>query len=797
MSELQFYKLPNTLREDMDKFFIEIKGYQTKEIPETKFKGLRVAHGIYEQRKFETYMVRIRCVGGAVTPAQLKQVGVLSRQWGSGEVHVTTRQDLQLHYVPLEHIPQVCDDLVAVGISPRGGGGNTVRNVLSSHDSGVLKDEVFDVLPYARALTSRMLDEPDSWNLPRKFKIAFCNQSSDNVRAAITCMGFFAKIKDQKKGFAVYCGGGMGSLPQLGNVLFDFVEEDKVYHIVKAMKIMFDKYGNRRNRNQAKLKFLWKKLGKDEFIKKFNKEYDKLIAIEGLSLVLPSLENEASVKDGYEPISVPVGQEKGFETWRERHVSEQKQEGLYQVCVPLKLGDLQAKETIIVAEEMENFGENSIRLSVNQNMYFRNIPEAYLPNLFVMLQKIDTLSNEMKMFSSMVACTGADTCKLGIALPRGVTPRIQERLKESSLDLDRLDVKVHISGCPNTCGGHHSADIGFFGRVLRSQKDMLPGYNVLVGAIMEEGKSRFARKVGEVPAKRVPDFVKDCLTLYEKKHDKYSSFATYVDAEGEDEIKALCEKHSETPTFEEEPHFFYDWGSLERFSLLKGQKAECSAGMFDMIDIDVKNIKDETRTFEESENLEEKESCIQRILFLSARMLLVTRGIEVKEDKDVYRMFKQHFIRSHIVSEEYLSLIENGEKERVKDIYDRRDQVLEFAAVMQKLYKEMDDSLRFPALEKTDALQQEGALTFAQEKIENAQGEAKEYFKDLRGVGCPINFVKVKLELAKMQSGDTLMVFLDEGEPIKNVPASVKLEGHNVISEEPQGDHWMVKIEKK
>lgn len=798
MSQLVFYDLPDTLQEDMKVFFDDIKSYQKEEINTVKFKGIRVVHGIYEQRKPETHMVRIRCAGGGVTPQQLKRVAELSRQYGSGEVHVTTRQDLQLHYVPLNHVPEVCLRLCDVGISPRGGGGNTVRNVLASHDSGVHPDEVFDVMPYAESLTSRMLKEADSWNLPRKFKIAFCNTSIDNVRSAITCLGFFASIKDGRKGFKVYCAGGMGNFPMLGHCLFEFVEDRYVYHVVKAIKVMFDKYGNRRNRNKAKLKFLWDKLGKDDFIQKFRFEYDQLIQIDGLELVFKDYENKNQVEEGHPVVPLEESDRNEFNLWKKRYVTVQKQEELYQINVPLKLGDLQAEEALIIAEGMIPFGENTIRLSVSQNIYLRNIPEIYLSNLFYLLKKIDTLSFSPRLFSQMVACTGADTCKLGIALPRGVTPRIQSLLNHSIVDLlDELDVKIHISGCPNTCGCHHSADLGFFGRILRSGKDMMPAYNVMVGAIMIEGQSRFSRKVGEIATKDMPEFIRDVLQLYSSKN--YLNFAEYVDNEGEEEIKNICLQYQNIPSFEKNPAYFYDWGSSERFSLLKGQKAECSAGMFDMIDVDVAQMKKDRRSYEESDSLDLKKENISNLLFCACRMLLVTRGIEAKDNKDVFRMFQQHFINSHIVPKEFSQIVEKAQKGHQSQIYDQRNQVLELSDFMLNLYKNMDDSLRFPH-EATEELKKESALSYSRsDKMTKKEAEeSQEFFKDLRGVGCPINFVKVKLELAKLKSKDKLLVFLDNGAPISNVPASVQAEGHTILKKEQVDDHyWMVKIEKK
>ena len=791
-----FYKLPDTLDKDIETFETQIKDYQDEKISPVQFKGIRVAHGIYEQRKPQTHMVRIRCGACGIMPKQLKKVAQLAAQYSSGEIHVTTRGEIQLHYVDLKDVITVYRELTTVGLASRGGGGNTIRNIMASADSGIAKDEVFDVQPYATALTTRMLAEADSWNLPRKFKITFSNSSQDDTRATLTCLGFVAKMQDGKRGFKVYCAGGMGSNPMLGHVLYDFVPDDRVYYIAKAMKLMFDKYGNRRMRAKAKLKFLWEKLGEEGFREKFNQALEPLEKDPTLPLVLEPLENRSEVRVGYAPEPVAEQERAAFETWKQRYVTEQRQAGLKFIDVPLKLGDIQGPDAIKLADTLENFGENVMRFSLNQNLVIRNIPEAYLPNIFHVVMEIDSLAHDPALFGNMIACTGADTCKLGICLPRGVTPEIQKILRESDLDLDLLnDVKIHISGCPNTCGCHHVADLGFFGKVLRSGKEMLPGYNVLAGAIVEDGKTRFTEQIDTVAAKHLPLFVRDFLMIYSGKKQAYASFSEYIDRDGKEDIKRVCERYRELPTLEEDKSFFYDWGSDEIFSLLKGQKAECSAGMFDMIGVDARTIKEAAKQLEAAESDAAREQCIETMLFSACRMLLVTRGVESRDKEAVYGNFHQHFIKTDLVSERFSELVLAARARAVKDesasLLDRREEVVALADVMKKLYSSMDDSLRFAAIERTEEQKKEAAVSASQETAEPSGR-----FKDLRGVACPMNFVKTKLELATMSVGQKLVVFLDDGEAIENVPNSVRAENHKILEQTRVNGYWNVVIEK-
>ena len=278
---MRFYDIPDTLTAEEDQFEIDLLDYASGRIEPVRFKAIRVAHGVYEQRQEHTYMIRIRCAAGGITPTQLRHVARLGQKYGSGEVHFTTRQEVQVHNILVQDVIKVIRGLREVGLSSKGGGGNTIRNILTPATSGIDPGDVFDVDPYAVALTSRMIVEGDSWNLPRKFKINISSGPKDTTHTQATCLGFVATIKDGKKGFSVYCAGGMGAKPMVGHLLMDFVPDTKIYQVTKALKVMFDKHGNRRSKYSSRLKFLWKKLDREQFVSYFREEYDaiKLLAI--------------------------------------------------------------------------------------------------------------------------------------------------------------------------------------------------------------------------------------------------------------------------------------------------------------------------------------------------------------------------------------------------------------------------------------------------------------------------------------------------------------------------------------
>ncbi len=695
---MKTYEIPSDIQKEIDGLTANIASFRAGEINPVKFKGIRVGQGVYEQRINDTYMFRIRCAGGVITPTQLRRVAELSAVYGADHFHVTTRQDVQLHYVALENTPVAYEKLVEVGLSPRGGGGNTIRNIMSSVDSGWSQDEAFDVLPYAQALTARMIDEEDSWNLPRKFKIAFSNSLKDTCEATITCLGFVAIHKEGRQGFQVYVGGGMGAKPMPGKLIWDFIETDEVYSLTKAIKIMFDKNGNRRKRFQAKIKFLVEKLGVEEFRARVEEEWEKVKATNPAPLDLASYTYEYKAAENIVVEAVEVDTDE-FKIWKTRYVTEQKQAGLYSIKVPLKLGDIDNQDGIDLANLLEPFGENTLRLNFNQNLHIINVPKSYLGYIYTGLSRFHTQSSEPVLMSNMIACTGAATCRLGLCLPRGVIPETASRLLQKGIDLEGIpDFKIHVSGCPNTCGRHWSADLGMFGRVGRKDKVSYPAYNVVAGAKIGEGEAEFASKICEIAAKFAPDFLTRVVELWLGKKASYPHFKAWLVEGGAEEIATIAASYTDkVPSFAENEDFYYDWGAQNQFSILHGQQAECSAGVFDMIDVDADFLRLAIKRLPEVDSSEKGDTLYQMVL-TSARMLLVTRDIEPKNDEHALQMFSTHFIDAHLVSEEFKPLIELAIEAEHEALLPHEEQVAALAQALLDLYKSMDDSLRFPTL---------------------------------------------------------------------------------------------------
>ncbi len=647
------YKLPPNLGDEIGALEALIFKFKAGKISAAELKTHRVPFGVYEQREPDTYMVRIRCAGGSIAVSQLKAVAAIAAQYGVGDLHITSRQELQIHYVKLDDLVTVMRRLKEIGLATRGGGGNTVRNIVVPVDAGIDPDEVFDVTPYALALTDRFIAEPDSWNLPRKFKISFSGSSQDKGYATLSDAGFLAQIKDGRRGFAVYAAGGLGGKPEASHLLLEFIDADKVYPVAKALRNIFWKYGNRHNKHAARLRFLWHTLGEEDFRKCFHEELGAIESAGYLPLEINVPEKGGVLPQGNVPVDPGDGQ--GFALWQKRCVRSQPQPGFYAVLVPVELGFVGCAATARLAEFLETLGSDEVRLTKDQNFFLRHIPAPALGPLYQVLQADFPAVRKPAIYGSLLSCAGASTCQLGICLSRSLAKALLRMFDTAKLDLDAVGgIKLNISGCPNSCGHHQAADLGFAGKTLRKDGHMLPAYTIFTGAMIHATGTVLAQALGDVPAKALPGVVQAFFAGYISKSGEHASFRAYIQGEGREDLRRILEQHQAVPDFELDKNYYFDWGADKIFSLEGRGAGECSAG-------------------------------------------------------------------------------------------------IEFSVIV----------------------------------------------KDLRGVLCPLNFVKTKVELSKLKAGDVLEVWLDDGAPIENVPGSVKAEGHNILSQEKAGTYWKVLIEKK
>lgn len=685
-----FYKVPENLASELEELDSFIERYRSGELDAATLKVRRVPFGCYEQRIDGSYMVRIRTTGGALTPRQLRTIAEISARYGNPAIHVTTRQEFQIHDIALENILPVMRELLQVGLAARGGGGNTVRNVLVSPDAGVGLDEVFDPSPYAFALTSRLIAESDSWMLPRKFKIAFSNSTADSSYAEFNDLGFVAQLRDGAEGFRVFVAGGLGTRPEVGHLLHDFIPAEAVYVVTTAIKRLFDQHGNRKNRHAARLRFLWNTLGEQRFRELYEEQLQVVRAENPAELLIEDVPQTSTI-----PAFAPeVDETPEFERWKQRYVEPQRQAGLVSVVVPIFLGNLKNDDAIRLADFLDPFGNYVVRAAFGQNLRLRNIPELYLPNVFHLVREIAELASGPRLLGNSISCTGADTCKLGICLSKGALAATAERLKKSDLDLNLIPgFRLNLSGCPNTCGQHMLADLGFFGNVGRKEQQMFPAYMVVAGAEIGEGKARLARQIDRVSARDLPEFVHEVLKLWLVKKDSFSSFAAYVDGEGTQDIRAIADRFRTIPEFSVDKTYYYDWGAKDTFSLVGKGLGECSAGLFDLIEVDLKSarhLREELRSGDSQD-----EDALYAIALRSARALLITRGIEAPTDTAVFDNFRKHFIQAGLIGPRFEPVISAAQRKDTDALNQLEEEVFALLEAVEALYRSMDNSLRF------------------------------------------------------------------------------------------------------
>jgi sulfite reductase (ferredoxin) len=649
-----------------------------------------------------------------------------------------------------------------------------------SPDAGVSPEEVFDPSPYAFALTSRLISEADSWVLPRKFKITFSNSGKDTAYAQFNDLGFVASIKGAVKGFKVYVAGGMGSKPEVAHLLHEFIPWSDTYVVAEAAKRLFDKHGNRKNKHAARLRFLWNQLGEARFRELYQNELAEVRHQQPAAFIVDEADAQLTTAS-ITPAEVGTPE---YENWKRRYTTAQKQPGLYSVVIPVFLGNLRTKDAIALADFLAGFGTDVLRATFGQNLRLRNIPEAYLGNVYRLVSSFSELSSAPALLANSIACTGADTCKLGICLSKGALAAIARKLAQSGLDLDQLaDFKINLSGCPNTCGQHMLADLGFYGQVARKDQLMFPAYGVVAGAVVGDGKARLAKHIDRISSRDLPDFVVDLLKIYLEKKSRFASFDGYIAGEGAQDIRSICDRYREIPEFEDDKSYYQDWGAEAAFSLVGKGLGECSAGLFDLIEVDLKQIQLLEKKLTGGLSGEERENALYQLALSAARMLLVTRGIEAHSDMAIFASFSMHFIKAGLVDARFQSVINAAQSKDIDALLAGTADVLALAQEIKELYSSMDNSLRFPA-ETASKINRAAASSPVQVE------------RDYRGVACPMNFVKLKLDLARMQKGQTVRVLLDDGPPIENVPRSAAQEGHKVLEQTRDGNHWAVLIEK-
>jgi sulfite reductase beta subunit-like hemoprotein len=571
------------LERELDDFRTEATRFLAGEWDETKFIGFRLKQGVYGQRQSNVQMIRCKLPFGGVTAAQMEAFGEVAGRFAPlRKGHITTRQNFQLHHIPLAKAAEALYVLARTGISTREACGNTVRNVTGDPWAGVNSDEPFDPTPYAGAFARYWLRNPLSQLLPRKLKVAFSSSDADIAITRIHDLGFIPRVRDGVKGFEIITGGGTSIMPRVGYILYDFVSTEEYLKVSEAVIRLFERADElRKNRAKARIKFLIDRVGIDEFRRMVDEELggDWTTGRDFSPARLLYMDREEATAPAKRPhYEQPNGDRREFSAFVTTNVRAQRQQGFSTVEVKVTRGDLKPEQFKGLAAIMRDYAGGRARTTVQQNLVLRWVRDESLYEVWQRLKALDLGDAGAQSIGDIVSCPGTDSCKLGITSSMGLSAALQEKV-ESLKITDPLTQKIHIkmSGCPNGCGQHHIANIGFHGAAMKVGDQQLPAYHVFVGGAYEDGGTRFAQQLKvRLPARRAPEALERMVKLYEASRNTGEAFNAFFDRVGTGPFESAIQDLTLPGEFDDANQgMFIDWGKLELYQLQRGE-GECA-----------------------------------------------------------------------------------------------------------------------------------------------------------------------------------------------------------------------------
>lgn len=590
-------------------------------------------------------MQRIKIPFGGLNATQLEVLAELAEEYSDGIAHVTTRQDFQLHYIHIEDTPSIMRRLAAAGITTREACGNSVRNVTACPIAGVCREQLFDVTPYAKAIAYFLLGHPDCQNFGRKFKVAFsgCKANACGL-IRLHDMGLIAATREEngvvKRGFELWVGGGLGTVPQQAKLFDEFLPEGELLPIAQAIARVFARLGEKKNRNTARIKFLVSKLGIDEF---------RRVVLEERSILTHDprwtdyLQDVATYEEKplKQPALLQIGglRPEGFDAWHETNVYRQRQAGYATVTVALPLGDITADQMRSLAVIARKYVRETIRTTVEQNIVLRWVSEADLTALYSELKQAGLAAPGAGTIIDIAACPGTDTCKLGIASSRGLAGELRTRLSEKSMQMDEAirGLRIKISGCFNSCGQHHISELGFYGVSRNKNGYAVPHFQVVLGGQWTENAGAYGLAIGAVPSKRIPETVDRITARFVSERNGGESFQSFIKRIGKAECKRMIEDLTQVPSHAEDPSFYSDWADAREFTTGDMGIGECAGEVVAPIDFQLTAC--EREAFEaqlhlESGNVEKSAKVAYESMLHGALALLRFKLVNFADDPE-------------------------------------------------------------------------------------------------------------------------------------------------------------------
>ena len=676
--------MPVELAREIDQFEGQIELKKLGKIEDKLFAETRLRRGAYGQRydngqrhdgiaqRSLTYpstltkgtetmwdapgMQRIKIPFGGLNPEQMDVLADVAEEYSDAICHITTRQDVQLHYVHIDDTPDVMRRLGSVGITTREACGNSVRNVTACPLAGVCRCEVFDTTPYAKAMAYHLLGHPDTQDMGRKFKVAFsgCKTSSCGL-TNIHDLGFIAKTWSSggvaRRGFEVVVGGGLGAVPYDAQLFDAAVPEEEILPLAQAVCRVFARLGEKRNRGRARLKFLLEKLGLEEFRRLVLEERRVLRPDPRWTEYLKDVErhHEVPLRSSTAPEAAHADPQ--FQAWRATNVYAQRQPGYVVATVTLPLGDITSWQMRQLAGLARRYVGDNVRTTVEQNIVLRWVCAADLPALYAELRRLDLALEGAGKIEDVVACPGTDTCKLGIAASRGLAAELHERYvqrrKEGQIDPVTRELHIKMSGCFNSCGQHHLADIGFYGVSRKIGGATVPHFRVLMGGEWENNGATYGLTIGAVPSKRIPEFIDHVTQRYVAERQPDERFKAYVTRIGKKALKEMVDAFAAVPPYAVDRTLYSDWRDPREFTIADITTGECAGEVVMQIEFDLQAA--EQRNFEAQVYLEQGEiakadEAAYQSMLIAARGLVRTQFWDLPDEPDrIVAEFRSRF----------------------------------------------------------------------------------------------------------------------------------------------------------
>ena len=645
-TELEDLNNPVVARDilDLEK---KIRLFREGKIDDDKFRSLRLARGIYGQRQSGVQMIRIKLPLGRVTTKQLRRIADISDEYASKNLHATTRQDIQIHFVSLDRTPELWAKLEKDDITTREACGNTVRNVTASDLAGIDPKEPFDVSPHAYETFRYFLRNPVCQEMGRKFKISFSSSDDDTAFSFIHDLGFIPKIVDGKRGFKVMIGGGLGANPYLAVVAYEFLEEDQVIPFTEAVLRVFDRYGERTRRMKARFKFLLDDFGLEKIMALVEEER-RALKVQQYPIdlnVLPGPVLPESIPTAEPTLADPAK----YERWYRTNVFKQKQDGFYGVYVKLPLGNMSSTLTRSFADIVDQYAATELRITVNQGYLLRYVRPEALKHLYIALDRLALAEPGFDSVADITACPGTESCNLAISDSTNVSLALEKVIREEYPEMVfNTDIKIKISGCPNSCGQHGLAGIGLHGSTIKDkQGKVLPALVVLLGGgKLKDGEGIISDKILKIPSKRGPQALRILFDDYETNSQDGEYYHDYFKRLGRNHFYTLLKPLGDLTTVE--PSDYIDWGEEHNF-ILHTAVGECAGVIIDLV---------ATLFYESEEKLEWSKEALRNAQYAdsiyhsysafinTAKAMLLTRDVKPSTQIQVLNDFQTHFIET-------------------------------------------------------------------------------------------------------------------------------------------------------